>query len=74
MTKLEGYLTETEVGRLLRPKPKKPLSRRTLILWRRLKKGPPWVKCGQEILYPQTGLYRWLESNTVEPAGERGRR
>jgi hypothetical protein len=71
--KLDGYLTEDDVRALLRPG-KTPLSRRTLILWRQQRTGPPFVKFGAQILYPERGIYRWLEARTTEPVRERSRR
>lgn len=70
---LTGYLLPEVVCRILRPKPKAPLSQRTLSLWRKRGIGPPYVKIGQSIFYPEAGLYRWLEQQTIQPLRERRR-
>jgi hypothetical protein len=71
---LAGYLTEDVVARLLRPKPKPPFAKRTLQLWRAQGVGPPYVQFGKTILYPESGLYAWLESRTHQPVRERTRK
>ncbi len=46
----EPHLRESELALRWR------LSRRTLQRWRKLGKGPPWLKVGDRILYPSDGV------------------
>ncbi len=46
MSLLENWLTEDEAAAALRK------SKRTLALWRQLRKGPAWTRNGKEILLP----------------------
>lgn len=39
----------------------------TLVQWRHLKKGPPYIKLGARVLYPGADLVAWLNSNRIEP-------
>lgn len=51
---MDRFLTTAEVAQLLR----QPES--TVRYWRYLGKGPPSVKVGRRVLYPQDGLGKWL--------------
>ena len=37
----------------------------TLARWRKARRGPPYAKIGQEILYPKAGVQTWLEAQAV---------
>lgn len=39
----------------------------TLIAWRMLGKGPPYVRIGRSIRYRKSDLVNWLEEQTVRP-------
>ena len=39
------------------------LSKQTLANWRSLRTGPPWVKLGRLVRYPEDRLETWLEEN-----------
>ena len=56
---LAGYLPEAEVAVEL------GLTARTLRLWRQQRRGPPYLKIGSAVLYPQDGLLGWLKSLEV---------
>jgi hypothetical protein len=59
---LAGYLTEAQTAKELDKTP------RTLSAWRKSRQGPPFVKIGPTVLYPQDGIRAWLKSLTVDPA------
>jgi len=59
---LAGYLTEAEAATAL------GRTRRSLSAWRKSRQGPPFVKIGPTVLYPQDGIRAWLKSLTVDPA------
>lgn len=46
------------------------VSPRTLIRWRDLRKGPPFIKAGRRVLYRVSDIEAWLEKNKVEMVGE----
>lgn len=46
------------------------LSERTLIRWRNMRKGPPWVKAGRRVIYRRSDLDAWLERQTQMPVAE----
>ncbi|WP_017941536.1 MULTISPECIES: helix-turn-helix domain-containing protein [unclassified Thioalkalivibrio] len=46
------------------------LSPRTLIRWRNMRKGPPWVKAGQRIIYRRADVDAWLARNVQAPVAE----
>lgn len=58
---LDGYLTDDEQARVLL------LTPRTLRNWRRLGKGPPYVRVGKRIFYPLAGNAAWLKANEQTP-------
>lgn len=39
------------------------LANQTLANWRSLKTGPPWVKVGRLVRYPEDRLETWLAEN-----------
>ena len=58
---LAGYMTPEELGRQLKKSP------HTLKRWRVLKKGPPWIKNGNQVLYSRASLDRWLARLETKP-------
>lgn len=52
---LDGYMTQAELAKEL------GRSLKTLTRWRTMKKGPPFIRMGPDILYPREGVKRWLE-------------
>ena len=53
----QELLLPSEVAQYLR------LSPWTLLVWRRKRKGPPWMKLGRNrVRYTRVGLQRWLRS------------
>jgi hypothetical protein len=42
----------------------------TLRAWRQRGKGPPWVKVGHQILYPDAERLEWLRKQVVKPVRE----
>ena len=57
---LEDYMTPAELAIEL------DLALQTLAHWRSQKKGPPYVKVGQQILYSRDGVRRWLARQTKQ--------
>jgi len=48
---------------------------RTLRLWRQQRRGPPYIKLGPTILYPEDGFRDWLKTlHVAGPAVANGRR
>jgi hypothetical protein len=43
---------------------------RTLRLWRRLGKGPPYAKIGRQIHYHDEGRAEWAKSRVIKPVRE----
>lgn len=39
----------------------------TLVKWRMARKGPPFTRLGQKVLYSVTRFYAWLEQQEVRP-------
>ncbi|WP_018649487.1 MULTISPECIES: helix-turn-helix domain-containing protein [unclassified Thioalkalivibrio] len=46
------------------------LSPRTLIRWRNMRKGPPWVKAGRRVIYRRADVDAWLARNVQAPVAE----
>nr|WP_231373888.1 helix-turn-helix domain-containing protein [Thioalkalivibrio sp. ALE11] len=46
------------------------LSPRTLIRWRNMRKGPPWVKLGHRVIYRRADLDAWLARNVQAPVAD----
>ena len=65
MSLLENWLTEDEAAAALRK------SKRTLALWRQLRKGPAWTRNGKEILYRRDAIPEYLRANETQPVRER---
>lgn len=54
---MEKYLTTEEVAEVTRTSPS------TVRYWRHIGKGPHSIKRGRRVLYPQSGVERWLTSD-----------
>jgi hypothetical protein len=67
MEALKNYLTEDELAGELKRKTGKGTSR-MLRQWRQRRIGPPWMKAGKIILYPNDGFEAWLRSQVQLPA------
>jgi predicted DNA-binding transcriptional regulator AlpA len=66
-TQLEKrYLTESQAAQITN------FSSNTLKQWRSARKGPPFIKIGKSIRYPESDLIGWMESFRVST--EEGRR
>lgn len=61
-------IREAEAARILDVAPM------TLRHWRSAGTGPPFIKLGGRVRYRATDLEDWIESQLVEPAGERSAR
>lgn len=44
-----------------------PLALTTLALWRKNRVGPPFIRVGNSIRYPVSGLKSFIQSMTVNP-------
>jgi len=60
---LPGYLSEQEQAERLNR------TVRTLRAWRRRREGPPWVKMGGSVLYPDN--LDWLKAQIHQPVRSR---
>ena len=58
---LAGYMTDRETAKELRK------SVHTLKRWRVLRKGPPFIKNGSQVLYSRKSLEKWLERLETKP-------
>lgn len=56
------YLTPEELSDRLKNK----VAVGTLKQWRHQKKGPPYTRAGNAILYPLDGVVAWEKANTIE--------
>ena len=72
MTALDKHRTEKELAYLLKEKTGFGCER-TLRKWRQQRIGPPWVKFGKTILYPDDGFEEWLHSQVQQPVRSRKR-
>jgi len=70
MTALERHHTEKELARQLKEKTGFGCER-TLRKWREQRIGPPWIKFGKVILYPDDGFEAWLKSQVQQPVRSR---
>ncbi len=55
---LDGYADENEVAAEFN------INKKTLRNWRRLRKGPPWVKAPGGVIYPIEQAREWLRKKT----------
>lgn len=60
----QQLLTTEDAAHHLRTSP------RTLIRWRGLRKGPPYVRAGRKILYRPADIDAWLDSHRQDPVAE----
>jgi hypothetical protein len=67
MNALDKYHTEQQLIERLKEKTGHGCVR-TLRSWRQRRLGPPWLKFGKTILYPDDGFEAWLRSQVQEPA------
>lgn len=59
---IEPLLTPDEVAQMLGMKPS------TLVRWRRLKQGPPYVRVGHRtVRYQPEAVRAWMDSRTGRP-------
>lgn len=70
MVALEKYHTAKELARRLKEKTGFGCER-TLHKWRAQRTGPPWIKFGKTILYPDDGFEQWLRSQVQQPVRAR---
>ena len=59
---LAEKLTTTELATELKRSPE------TIIRWRRLRQGPPYIRLQGRILYDRGAVERWLVSQTSDAA------
>ena len=64
---LDEWVPEKELAHILK---KSPLTLRT---WRARRRGPPWADVGRSILYPRSGIKKWLQEQVRDPAAMRRR-
>ncbi len=65
----QRVLTE-RMPRLLKPAEEAALLQvpeRTLADWRHRRTGPPWIRVGRHVRYPEDGTVKWLTAKTVTP-------
>ncbi len=67
MAKMPGYSTEAEKAEQLGK------TVRTLQYWRQKRIGPPFVKLGNTILYPDDESDKWLRALVQQPVRSRRR-
>lgn len=58
---LDAYMTQDELAAELRK------SIKTIKRWRAAKKGPPFIRMGQNVLYSRNGVRQWLERLVEKP-------
>jgi hypothetical protein len=58
---LDGYTPEVQMGKA------RGVTVRTLRAERQRGDGPPWVKMGKQVLYPNDGFRNWLKANERRP-------
>jgi hypothetical protein len=60
---MERYLTTEEVAEVARTAPS------TVRYWRQIGKGPDAVKRGRRVLYPESGVERWMAGDGDDQDG-----
>lgn len=65
---LDGFLTTEELAEEI------GVHRTTLAKWRMERRGPPFTRLGNRILYNIESFQRWLASGEVSPIPERALR
>ena len=58
---IAGYSNEAETAEQLN------VAIATLRKWRALRKGPPWVKVGRQVIYADQSRETWLRGQEVVP-------
>jgi hypothetical protein len=58
---LDGYTPEDQMAKA------RGVTTRTLRAERQRGDGPPWVKMGKQVLYPNEGFRNWLKANERRP-------
>jgi hypothetical protein len=58
---LDGYTPEENMAKA------RGVTARTLRAERQRGDGPPWVKMGKQVLYPNDGFRNWLKANERRP-------
>jgi hypothetical protein len=58
---LDGYTPEENMAKA------RGVTVRTLRAERQRGDGPPWVKMGKQVLYPNDGFRNWLKANERRP-------
>jgi hypothetical protein len=58
---LDGYTHEDQMAR------ERGVAVRTLRAERQRGDGPPWVKMGKHVIYPNDGFRNWLKANERRP-------
>jgi hypothetical protein len=61
---LDDFVDELQLARELRR------HRRTLIRWRQLRKGPPYILLGPQVVYPIAGVKAWLAAGGTAAIGK----
>jgi hypothetical protein len=70
MALLDQYLTEKELAHQLKDRTGNGRVR-TLRKWRERRIGPPWIKFGRIILYPNDTFDAWLRAQVQQPVRSR---
>jgi hypothetical protein len=70
MTILTDHRTEKELAKQLNDRTGTGCER-TLRKWRQRRIGPPWVKIGRVVLYPNDGFEQWLRAQVQQPVRSR---
>jgi hypothetical protein len=65
---LSDYTSEHDLPAKVRQK-----TVRTIRAWRARGEGPPWVRIGRLIYYPNDGIEKWLRSLEQQPVRARSR-
>ena len=56
----EKFLTTEELAEIVK------FSTKTLISWRKQKKGPSWLKLGHAVRYRESEVLRWMKDQEQE--------
>jgi hypothetical protein len=70
MSILDKYRTEKELAQQLKARTGTG-GTRTLRKWRERRIGPPWVKFGRIIIYPNDDFETWLHAQVQQPVRSR---
>lgn len=64
MTLQDEKLTTGELAIKLKRAPE------TLVRWRRLRQGPPYIRMQGRVLYDRAAVEKWLEAQSIQAGGE----